>query len=42
MPETTPVYISSFIKIGSVVLALRVVENRLSPLLWPFGLYNSL
>jgi len=26
---------SSFIKIGAVVLPLWVVENRLSPLLWP-------
>ena len=29
------VYISSFIKIGPVVLPLWVVENRPSPLLWP-------
>ena len=30
-------YISSFIKIGSVVLPLWVVENRPSPLLWPLA-----
>ena len=30
-------YISCFIKIGSVVLPLWVVENRPSPLLWPFA-----
>jgi len=31
------VYISSFIKIGPVVLALWVVENHPSPLLWPMA-----
>jgi len=31
------VYISSFIKIGPVVFPLWVVENRLSPLLWPLA-----
>ena len=30
-------YISSFIKIGPVALKLWVVENRLSPLLWPLA-----
>jgi len=30
-------YISSFIKIGPVVLPLWVVENRPSPLLWPLA-----
>ena len=30
-------YISSFIKIGLVVLPLWVVENRPSPLLWPLA-----
>jgi len=29
--------VSSFIKIGPVVLALWVVENRPSPLLWPMA-----
>jgi len=31
------VYVSSFIKIGPVVLQLWVVENRPSPLLWPLA-----
>jgi len=35
-------YISSFIKIGSVVLPLWVVENRPSPLLWPLAYTTSL
>jgi len=30
-------YISSYIKIGPVVLPLWVVENRPSPLLWPLA-----
>jgi len=30
-------YISSFIKIGTVVLPLWVIENRPSPLLWPLA-----
>jgi len=30
-------YISSFTKIGPVVLPLWVVENRPSPLLWPLA-----
>jgi len=30
-------YISSFIKIGPVVLPLWVVENRPFPLLWPLA-----
>jgi len=34
------VNISSFIKIGSVVLPLWVVENRPFPLLWPLAYIN--
>jgi len=31
------IYISSFTKIGSVVLPLLVIENRPFPLLWPLA-----